>query len=613
MLLPILALNLLGSLALDLSMDADHLVIVDGGLTFTDQTGLVSGLKLALTVATWLLALTAGAVATVGARRGRPVDPRTAVAVALRQFPVLALGVCMAAGVTLGALWVAASVAGEVGGGALGIVVIAGVLVALAVVGARLLLGVVTRVFGGSAWELTHGRLLQTAGVFLAGGVGFPLLAAFALQRLRAEVRAPVFMDALDAALLVGVVALQATLLARIYLQPRDAAHAMLASANLDGVDARLASLAGRRPHWTWLGAAAMVLPVLLSIRTGDSAYAVATAWPAGQHPVIATNFGARFCDTDLCDRYVERDGMASIDGWSTTTIGSDGTVVTVAATGGKETGGPFIEYAKCTRAGCQHEWLPVRASAKEPFARPSLAGAAAPDGSVWFAAAMATPFDGSGPQTYTFSMIRCAQVPCTKPERHIVDTIKLARQDGSSDSRRARMSIGADGRPVASFRLGSGLHIVTCDRITCANPRAGDVGVAPRDAAWSMPAELEDHGIALERGTLKINDDEIALASDVAQGSGALAVSGSHLYATVAEAATSPRTGLHITLGETPKSWQQVLWRCERTHCNRPERIPLNVTTGEAGRELMAVSPNGRVLIVRDDRVILLTTPPAP
>ena len=432
-------------------------------------------------------------------------------------------------------------------------------------------------------------------------------------------------MDALDAMLLVAVVALQATLLARIYLRPRDPAQAALASANLEDVDARLASLAGRRPHWMWFGLAAMALPVLVAaglgatnpygaplIRTGDSVGAVAAAWPAGQHPVIATDFGARFCDTDLCDRYVERGGMASMDGWSTTTIGPDGTVVTVAATGGKENGGPFIEYAKCTRAACQHEWLPVRASAKEPYGWPSLAGVAAPDGSVWFAVAMARPYDGSAPKTYTFSMIRCAQVPCTAPERHVVDTMKQAPEDQLSDGRRGRMSMGADGRPVASFWIGSGFHVLTCDPVTCANPRARDVGPGPREALWSTPTDLGDGSVALEHGTLKIDGEQVTLASDIAGGSGALAISGSHLYVTAAEATTTEPTGLHITLGARPKSWQQILWRCARAHCDQPERIPLDVITGEAGHEVMAIDANGRVLIVRDDRTILLTTPPA-
>ena len=180
-------------------------------------------------------------------------------------------------------------------------------------------------------------------------------------------------------------------------------------------------------------------------------------------------------------------------------------------------------------------------------------------------------------------------------------------------DGRRGRMSMGADGRPVASFWIGSGLHVVTCDPVTCGNPRAGDAGAGPREALWSTPAGLDDNGVALEEGTLKIGDDRVTLASDVADGSGALAISGSRLYATVAEATTTRQAGLHLTLGETPTSWRQSLWRCERAHCDHPERIPLDVISGEAGREVMAVGPDGRVLIVRDDRVILLTTSPAP
>ncbi|HET9518666.1 MAG TPA: hypothetical protein VFO77_13170, partial [Actinoplanes sp.] len=424
--LPVVAVNLIGSLVLDLLTGADQLIIVDGDLSVTDEGGPVAWLRLGLTVVTWLVALSAAAVAAVGARRGRAVDPRAAMVVALRDLPATALALCVAAGASVGVLWVAAGLTGAVGG-APGMVLIAGVLVALAVVGARLLLGVLTQVFGGSAWQLSRGRLLSTAGVFLLGGIGPPMVAAYLLQQLRAGVRVPVLLDLLDAALLVGTVALQANLLARNYLQPRDTVQAGLAVADLDAVDARLAALAGRRPQWGWLGAAGILLPVLLSaglaatnpyglpsIRTTDSIGAVAAAWPAGRHPVVVTTGGVRFCDSDLCDRYVGRHGMAVMDGWSTSTIGPDGTVVTVATTGSEQNGGPFIEYAKCTRAGCRHEFLPVRASAREKYAWPSVAGVAAPDGSVWFAVAMPSSDDESEGSAYRSSMIRCAQVPCT-------------------------------------------------------------------------------------------------------------------------------------------------------------------------------------------------------
>ena len=57
-------------------------------------------------------------------------------------------------------------------------------------------------------------------------------------------------------------------------------------------------------------GAAAQANPYRApSVLTGAGGSAVAAVWPAGQHPIIATMSGVRFCETDLCDRSVDHHG----------------------------------------------------------------------------------------------------------------------------------------------------------------------------------------------------------------------------------------------------------------------------------------------------------------
>jgi hypothetical protein len=57
------------------------------------------------------------------------------------------------------------------------------------------------------------------------------------------------------------------------------------------------------------------------SVRTHDGgpSGAVAVAWPAGQHPVIATISGAWFCDDDLCADVTDvNGGPPAIEGFGT-------------------------------------------------------------------------------------------------------------------------------------------------------------------------------------------------------------------------------------------------------------------------------------------------------
>ncbi|MEU7903607.1 hypothetical protein [Actinoplanes sp. NPDC049118] len=627
-LLPVLAPASIGLFVLDLLLGRDRMVIVNGDATIPGGgSEVLAWMRLGLVAAFWLLALSAAALVATGAVRGHAVRPRKAILAALRHFPVFAAGMCAAVAATLLTLWAVAGLAGAVGGG-VGLVLVLGALVAAGVVCARMLVGLISHQLGGFDWTLTRGRVAGTAGAFLLGGVAVPLFLAYLGDRVLPAATLPVAARVIEAALFTGLIAVQAGILAHVYLLPRDTSGGW-ESTDLAAVDALLAELAGGPARRPWFGAAAMVVAVLApagvaaadplglpTVRSHADAPggAAAVAWPAGRHPVIATFTGARFCDNDVCDRYVSHDGgPAVMDGRGSAGISADGdTVVKAALTGAQDNGGPFVHYARCTRDGCREAWLPVRASADEAFGWPELAVAVAPDDAVWFVLAMPSAENRPGKATYRVTFVRCADVACARPQRHPAGAVERMPGDGYQDGQRARLSIGADGRPVAAVRTGLGAVLVTCAPITCAAARNTWVFAGEPGEVWAAPATFTDQVSAFQPGMLRIGEQMRSLDSgEVSPDSGALAVAGSRVYATAAEA-TTRRQGPHITVGapaerEQPEHWQQVLWSCDRSRCRRQV---LEEFDSAGGREFLAVGADGRALIVRQDRILLVAAP---
>jgi hypothetical protein len=558
--LPILALTLVALLALDHFLGRDHLVIINGFPAVRDHEGKVlPGAKLAVVAAAWLLALTAG---TPAVRESLPM--RAAILAAIRRLPVLGLGLAAVGGATVLVPAVVIPYTGATGVTAL--ILVFGALV----IGAAM----AVRVLGGPVPP------------FLLGGIVGPLI----LLALAAEFRAAVPI------LFTVVVAAQAGILAG-----GEAPH---------GESGR-----SRRP---WPAIAAVVVALLApfgvaaanpvgapTVRShaGTPGEAAAVAWPAGRHPVIATLSGARFCDNDICDRFVAHDGGPPVrEGQGSAAISADGTTVARALlTGGRGNGGPFIEHARCTRDGCREARLPVRQSATEPFGWPEMAVAVAPDQAVWFVLAMPSA------KSYAVTFIRCADAGCADPRRHPAGTVRrFAADDPSVDGQRARLAIGADGRPVAAIWAAHQAAVVTCDPVTCAAPRSDRVTASEPGAVWQAPTAFPGEVTALSPGQLRANGHPMNLGGgERAPGSGALAVSGSRVYVTEAEVATPP--GVHVTLGSPsePEYWQQVLWECEGLRCRRQA---LDGFASRGWREMMAAAADGRVLIVRSDRILLVS-----
>lgn len=637
-LLPVLAPAMLGLVLLDLLLGRDHMMIVNGVPVFHGD-GTLGGARLILIVAAWLLALSAAALTAAGGVRGHAVRPLAALRTALRHFPVFAIGVVAVGVATYAALWMTAQVAD----GTTGLVLIVGVLVAAATVAARMLVGLLSHQLGGFDWRLTRGRVPSTAGAFLLGGVAVPWFLAYLSDAILTAVTAaqPAAGQAVGAILVIGLVAAQAGILAHVYLMPRDEpslteSSSGRESADLAAVDARLAELAGAAPRRRWLAAAATAAAIAVlaptgiavanpfgasTVRSHEDAPGGSTvaAWPPGRHPVIATVTGARFCDNDVCDRYASPNGgPAVLDGQGTAGISADGdTVVKAVLTGGQDSGGPFIHYARCRRDGCREAWLPARASAREPFGWPDLAAAVAPDQAVWFVLAMPSDDEKPGAANYRLTFIRCADAGCAKPQRHQAGIVERLPDDEAPDRGHTRLSIDAAGRPVATIRTGTSAITVTCDPVTCAAPRTTSTFTGQPGGVWAAPTAFTEPAVSFDEGTLRIGEQTQWLdgGGGILPRTEAVAVSGSHVYVTAAEPTTRP--GLHVTVGESIEQpelaqgeagyWQQVLWRCDRSRCDR--RI-LDASDSLADHETMAAAADGRVLIIRQDRILLVSAP---
>lgn len=430
---------------------------------------------------------------------------------------------------------------------------------------------------------------LSAAAVLLSG-----LVAPIGLAVLRNMAGTVPYADRfLDALLLATVIAVQAGVVA-----------------------SRPGELPAEQPGRVWPSVATAIAVVLTVgvavqnpyeapvIRTGQGVggQPVAVAWPAGQHPVIVTIAGVRYCDDDLCSSFHGVTGSpAAVDGYGTVSIGSDGTVVKAATNGGQDTGGPFVQFARCVREGCRTAYFPVRTSGDDRLDRTAnveVAGAPAPDGAIWFF--LAAPVTGGTNGRYRFTLVRCADVDCASPERHELGGIDRTPADGYPDGQRARLMVGADGRPAATFWIGHEIARYTCDPVACANPRLTEEPTVGTDWAVSRQRTISMLGADVWDG-----DRRWQLGDSGNGESGAVLVAEDAVYVAAA-VSTAPDTGLRVTIGTPPEFQREVVWRC--TGADDCERVPLDVYRGAGRREQIAVGSDGRVLVVREDRNVLAT-----
>jgi hypothetical protein len=628
--LPVLAVALFVMTGLDLVLAADRTVMLNG-LPMIE--GEAAWWRLLVIPVCWLLGLSAGAIAAVGVARreagaetGGRVPPVRALRAAIRTLPLVASGLVVVGGITFGAVYLA----GSLGAGWFSLALVIAVLVIGGLEAVRMLLTVLTGTFGGSPWALTRGRITGTAGAFLLGGIVLPALPVNYLLTLSPQ---QLFTNVLVVVWVILTGSAQAGLLAHVYLLPRaDVSDPTQPPADLAAVDAHLTRLTGTasRPV-LWAGVLAAVLALLApagvalanpygapTVRAHDDmdSGVNAVVWPAGKHPTVATWTGARFCENDACDERIDvNGGPGGYDGNGAAGISADGdTVVNAMVTGGPDNGGPFINYARCTRTGCPEAWVPVRKSAKEKLAEwPELGAAVGPDQSLWFVLAF--------PQGKTFRIVfvRCGEVGCKKPQRYEAGTVTRLVPEPQEPSTvgRVQLTVGADGLPLATVWGGNTLASIRCERPDCATTRRGEAFVGVGVAAWTAPTVPGGPAVSLEDGgRLRVGDQMLSLSGvTTAPRTGAIAAGHGVHYATRAERATAP--GFRITVGgadtsgtETEEAepvdhWQQVLWRCEQLTCTRRTLDRVDYLNGH---EVMAVSEDGRVFIARPSGVLLVS-----
>ncbi|MBL7258548.1 hypothetical protein [Paractinoplanes lichenicola] len=581
--LPVAATMLVVSTLADLALGSGRLVIVDGIPEALSGDGL-AGVKAVTAVVFWLVGLVGGVWAVA-----RDAGPRESLWQGVKSLPAYGIGLIAVGGGAFLALWAAAGLAR---GGA-GLVLIVAVLVAVVLGAARVLLIGIDQLVG-SGTAPTWGEALS----FVLGGVAVPMLVAYGWERLGAPGSETVLL----------IVAL----VAQIGLAARPHSRGAGTSGAKDAAAAR-----ARRPRlWpaitVFAVAVALAAGVLLTnpydapvVRTNSagSSGARAVAWPAGRHPVIVTTSEVWFCDDDLCQNSTDvSGGPPTVEGYGSATIGADGTVVKTALTGGPDKGGPFVHYARCVREGCQEAWIPVRASGRERLdveGRTEVAGAPAPDGALWLF--VATPITGGQHGRYRFSMIRCADVACAAPQRHQVGVLDRTPEDGYPDGRRARLTIGTDGRPDGSFWIGHSVYRYSCEPVTCAAPKQSAVDSGPSDAAWTVAG---DRTVFVRGGELFDGHTSTPVGGSGNSKLAAAAVAGPDVYVAAAVPTEAAGSGFRITYGEPVQHWRQTVWRCRNQEC---ASTPLDSYDNQEREQLLAVSADGRVLVVRDDHIVLL------
>ena len=272
---PILAVLLTGTVLLDLVPGRDSTAVIDHVLVLTGEPGLVTLVHGLLTGLCALLALIAGALALTA--------EENPVRAAGRKLLVVVFGLLLVGGAAVALFWLLRN--------------LAGVALFLAVAGLGSARLVLESVVPHPTWRATASVLIGALGLTLPFGY---VLGLFTVV--------PLLTAPAGTLLLIIVLAGLAGVLA---------VHA----AAPEAVEAP-------KKRGLWLAAGAVVASLVLGggaafanprgapvVRTheGFSGGAEAIAWPAGQHPVIVTGAGVRFCDTDLCDRFTGQTGGPAV------------------------------------------------------------------------------------------------------------------------------------------------------------------------------------------------------------------------------------------------------------------------------------------------------------
>lgn len=647
-LLVVIALTLVPALLLreliGVLAGGDAATVLDGTLlpAPAESAGVAGKL---LVLAGWIAAVAAGTIVAVGGLRERHVSPWAALRHTARRLPWLGLMLLLIVIAALGLLLFGGAALGVLEQGSIVELLAAGLLVlvpALAVLATRLLVIPAAVLGDGTGSRLAHahalasGRLLRTGASLLLGVVVLPLVAIAITETV--AMRLPAAAVPLEALGLAAAALLQSRVLADVYLRRRRADRPG-PEAQLDEVDRRLAELsapaAPSRAAVAW-AVVSLLAPALVggAVVAGDpfgnpratrndvswSGEVLATAWPAGGHPIVVTSWGPHWCLDDACSSVASAASEPLTLGgpYAATAVTADGTVVAAGIRGRempgviKTDGDDAVQLQRCSAPWAPADARPEPGTCEDGITRwhsggeedeAQLAVAAGADGAIVVATARPLLPGADGRARVQLAVTRCAGVHCTSRSLKVLATLPLSldQPDGRfAPAPLLRLTLDAQDRPTVLLRdpAGAIAHIATCTNPACNEvrrttaPAPGD-GAAPAvtvtgaDGTPRMIAVPSLGGSGLAPAPLIAGDTRYGLdVEQVPAGAGSLA--------------------------GRPAGRRLVLWQCPPGGTGAGRRTvlaPIELELRQAG---LSVAADGRVSVTYGDngfRYTLLVT----
>jgi hypothetical protein len=354
----------------------------------------------------------------------------------------------------------------------------------------------------------------------------------------------------------------------------------------------------------------------------------LATAWPAGRHPVVVTDYGPHWCLDDGCHSVRSRSSEPLMLGapMPATAITADGDVVSAGIRGResqavKTDGDDAVQMQRCTAPWGPATARPKPGSCEDGITRwhsggnegqAHLAVAAGPDGSVVVATARPLQVRSGTRPKVQLAVTRCNTVHCNRRSLDVLGTVEVELSAWLPEGMVAapayapllQLTLDASDRPTVLLRDPAGRRawLATCPTAACDTAKITEIGA---------PERATDQAVLLPGSTPRLvaGGDAITFHAPVAIGAG-----GPGLYVLGTEsdlAAPVPLAPAEYGTGRL------VLWHCPPGSADRARRVALPLLTGDLFHVALVTSGDGKVLVTYSDSgrryAVLVTGPPNP
>ncbi|GIG02795.1 hypothetical protein [Catellatospora citrea] len=355
----------------------------------------------------------------------------------------------------------------------------------------------------------------------------------------------------------------------------------------------------------------------------------LATAWPAGHHPVVVTDYGPHWCLDDECRDVRSRSSEPLMLGapMPATAITATGDVVSAGIRGRenravKTNGDDAVQMQRCTAPWAPADSRPKPGTCEDGIThwhsggkegQSHLAVAAGPDGSVVVATARPLLPKADARPRVQLAVTRCNTVHCNRRSLDVLGTVEVELSAWLPEGTVTapgyapllQLTLDPADRPTVLLRDPAGRRawLATCPTAACDTPRVTEIGA---------PERATDQAVLLPGGStprLVAGGDAITFHAPVA-----VAANGPGLYVLGTEsdlAAPVPLAPAEYGSGRL------VLWHCPPGSVDRARRAALPLLSGELFQAALVTSGDGRVLVTYSDSgrryAVLVTGPPNP